>query len=243
MLFSSAGPSKKPLDRPSMLTKTEKRTKYNLYWQTRDLDQADARSRQRSEIIYGMLGQRKGKLLDVGCGRGWNALYFKEKGFQVEAVDISPEAVEITKQRGITARVLDLEQDDIRGEYDVILCLEVLQFVNEPLRVLLKLESALKDKGGLILSLPNEFHFLRRLKILFGRPDLGGFNAPHLRFFYPDEIRRLLRRTGLEIVETAPVSLISPSKGLSAGMGDLLAKLFPNLFSLYIVAKTVKREA
>jgi 2-polyprenyl-3-methyl-5-hydroxy-6-metoxy-1,4-benzoquinol methylase len=226
-----------------MLTKTEKKAKYDHYWQTRDLEKTDARSRQRSEIICRILGQRKGNLLDVGCGRGWNALYFKEKGFQVEAVDISPEAVEITKQRGITARVLDLEQDDIRGEYDVILCLEVLQFVNEPLRVLLKLESALKDKGGLILSLPNEFHFLRRLKILFGRPDLGGFNAPHLRFFYPDEIRRLLRRTGLKIVETIPVSLVPPSKGFLAAVGDLSAKLFPGLFSLYTVVKTVRREA
>jgi len=243
MLILYAGQSSKPSGRPNMLTKTEKKTKYNLYWQTRDLDKADARSRQRSEIICRMLGQRKGKLLDVGCGRGWNALYFKEKGFQVDAVDISPEAVEITKQRGITVRVLDLEQDDIRGEYDVILCLEVLQFVNEPLRVLLKLESILKDRGELILSLPNEFHFLRRLKIFFGQPGLGGFNAPHLRFFHPAEIERLLRHSSLRIVETVPVSLISPSQGFSARIGDLLAKLFPGLFSLYIVIKAEKREA
>lgn len=224
-----------------MLSQTAKQTKFDRYWETRDLEKADLRSRQRSEIVYSLLTQKTGQLLDAGCGRGWNSDFFQRKGFQVEAIDLSPEAVELTRQRGILAQVLDLEQDQLEGEYDLILCLEVLQFVIDPLKVLLKLESALKVRGELILSLPNEFHVLRRIKILFGQPDLGGYNAPHLRFFSPKEIRRLIRSSGLEIVNAHPVSFIPPSFGYLSRMGDFLARIFPALFSLSLIVITRKR--
>ena len=224
-----------------MLSQTIKQSNFDLYWQTRDLEKADLRSQQRSEIVYSLLSQKAGRLLDAGCGRGWNSAFFQQKGFNVEAFDISPEEVDLTRQRGIPAQILDLEQDRLEGEYDVILCLEVLQFVIDPLKVLLKLESALKPRGELILSLPNEFHILRRIKILFGQPDLGGYNAPHIRFFSPKEIRRLIRSTGLEIVNAHPVSFIPPSFGYLSRMGDFLARIFPGLFSLSLLLKTTKR--
>jgi len=220
-----------------VLSQSEKQTKFDLYWQTRDLEQADLRSQERSQIAFGMLTKRRGKLLDVGCGRGWNAFFFRQKGFEVEAIDISPEAVEATRQRGISARIFDLEQDELPGAYDVILCLEVLQFLVDPLKALRKLRGALQDEGELILSLPNEFHILRRLKILFGQSDFGGYDAPHLRFFYPEDIRRLMHDAGLRIISARPVSIMPPSLGLLSKLGNLLARLFPGLFSLSLVVK------
>ncbi len=221
-------------------TRAEKQVKFDRYWHTRDLDKADLRSQQRSEIAFSLLGKKSGKLLDVGCGRGWNSVFFQQKGFQVSAVDISSEAVAITKQRGIPVRILDLEQDELSGNYDVILCLEVLQFLVDPLRALKKLRAALNDRGELIISLPNEFHILQRLRILFGRPNFGGYEAPHLRLFYPAEIRRLIQNAGLNIVSARPVSLMPPDRGLLSEIGDRLARFWPGLFSLYIVVKTVR---
>lgn len=220
-----------------VLSQAEKQTKFDLYWQTRNLEKTDLRSQKRSEIVLAMLGKRAGKLLDVGCGRGWNAFFFRQKGFEVKAIDISPEAVETTRKRGISARIFDLEQDELTDAYDVILCLEVLQFLVDPLKALRKLRGALQHEGELILSLPNEFHLLRRLKILFGRLDFGGYNAPHLRLFYPAEIRRLMRDAGLRIISARPVSIIPPHLRLLCKLGDLLARLFPSLFSLSIVVK------
>lgn len=225
-----------------MLTKSDKQTQFDLYWQTRDLDKADLRSQQRSEIVYSLLTQKKGRLLDVGCGRGWNAAFFKKQGFQVAAVDISPDAVELTRQRSIPAKVLDLEQEEVEGEYDVILCLEVLQFVLNPLKVLIKLEQALPDKGELILSLPNEFHLFNRVKTLLGRPDWGGYQAPHIRFFYPAEIRGLVQASGFQIKAIHPVSIIPPSYRYFSKLGDLLARLFPGLFALSLIVKAAKKQ-
>ena len=223
-----------------VLTGVEKQTKFDLYWQTRDLEKTDLRSQKRSEIAFDMLTKRTGKLLDVGCGRGWNALFFRQKGFEVEAIDISPEAVEATRQKGISASIFDLEQDELPGVYDVILCLEVLQFLIDPLKALRKLRGALQDEGELIISLPNEFHILRRLKILFGRPDFGGYNAPHLRLFYPAEIRRLMRDAGLRILSARPVSIIPPNLRLLSKLGDVLSRSYPGLFSLSMVVRVAR---
>ena len=51
-------------------------------------------------------------VLDVGCGAGRVSLYLQKKGFRVTAIDISPIAIRICKQRGVkNPRVLGI--DDI----------------------------------------------------------------------------------------------------------------------------------
>jgi len=76
-----------------------------------------------------------GRALDVAMGTGRNAVYLAKKGFDVEGVDISPEAVrsalEQARKVGVTlkARVADLEIDYYieKGAYDVIICFNYLQ--------------------------------------------------------------------------------------------------------------------
>lgn len=65
----------------------------------------------------------KGKVLDVGCGAGSHALYLQEKGFDVKAIDISANAIEACKLRGVknaeVINVLDLKDE----KFDTILLL------------------------------------------------------------------------------------------------------------------------
>ncbi len=77
----------------------------------------------------------KGRVLDVAMGYGRNALFLAGSGFQVEGVDISPEAVagalKAAKEAGVqlTARVADLEDGRYSispGGYDVIICFNYL---------------------------------------------------------------------------------------------------------------------
>ena len=77
----------------------------------------------------------KGLVLDVAMGTGRNAIYLAKMGFDVEGVDISPEAVnnalESARKAGITIRaeVIDLDgKYHIReSAYDVIICFNYLQ--------------------------------------------------------------------------------------------------------------------
>ncbi len=66
----------------------------------------------------------QGRTLDVGAGAGCHSLILQERGFEVTAVDISINAVEVMKERGIR-RVLEIDINDLkpRENFDTILML------------------------------------------------------------------------------------------------------------------------
>ncbi|MBS3756805.1 MAG: methyltransferase domain-containing protein [Desulfobacterales bacterium] len=77
----------------------------------------------------------RGRVLDVAMGYGRNAVFLACSGFEVEGVDILPEAVagtlEAARKAGVDlmARVADLEEGHYsipREAYDVIICFNYL---------------------------------------------------------------------------------------------------------------------
>jgi len=96
-----------------------------------------------------------GMALDIACGPGRNALYLAEHGWRVTAVDGSPLAIDLLKERArakslaIDARVADLERDDfaIQPEaYDLICDCYYLQRELIP-----PLKAGLKPGGTIIV--------------------------------------------------------------------------------------------
>jgi len=77
----------------------------------------------------------KGRALDVAMGKGSNAVFLARMGYDVEGVDISPEAVSHALEEArkakvtIKAEVADLEGEYVirKGSYDVIICFRYLQ--------------------------------------------------------------------------------------------------------------------
>jgi SAM-dependent methyltransferase len=65
------------------------------------------------------LSKATGKILDVGAGAGFHALYLQNQGKEVHAIDISAGAVTFMKSQGLNARLVDLF--DLKDEkYDTI---------------------------------------------------------------------------------------------------------------------------
>jgi SAM-dependent methyltransferase len=48
----------------------------------------------------------RGHVLDIGCGPGRVALYLQRRGIRVTAIDISPEALQVAKTRGVRNAML-----------------------------------------------------------------------------------------------------------------------------------------
>jgi len=77
----------------------------------------------------------KGHVLDVAMGPGRNSVYLASKGFQVEGIDISQEAIDCAlrlakdKNVEIITSLVDLEKNAFIKEesYDVIICFNFLQ--------------------------------------------------------------------------------------------------------------------
>lgn len=99
----------------------------------------------------------QGKTLDVGCGAGSHALHLQEKCFEVAAIDISPNAIEACRRRGLknarVQNVLDLEADE---KFDTILLLMngtgIFGTLSETSKYLQKLKSLLHTNGQILID-------------------------------------------------------------------------------------------
>jgi len=98
------------------------------------------------------LWPRQGRVLDVACGRGRNALALARSGLQVRAIDRNPEAIAALREAAestaiqIDAEVVDLETDPPPGLgqsiYDAVV---VVNYLHRPL--LPALHAAVKPGG------------------------------------------------------------------------------------------------
>lgn len=131
-----------------------------------------------------------GRVLDVGCGFGGNALYLASLGYQVDAVDVSgvalARATTEAKRRDLQVQFVqaDLGRWWLRpAHYDLII---VFYYLN---RELMYGVAAGLRPGGLL------FQANRNRRFLEVRP---GFNPDYL--LEPGELRRLALDAGLKIL-------------------------------------------
>ncbi|MFH1236006.1 MAG: class I SAM-dependent methyltransferase [Parcubacteria group bacterium] len=107
------------------------------------------------------------RCLDLGCGKGNDALFLAQQGFRVDAIDISADVVQRVRNAAEEKRIaeeLNVKQADVashrvpEGTYDVIICRNVLHFLpkTKALSVLKNLQHALKPSGFLIISVFTE---------------------------------------------------------------------------------------
>ena len=208
---------------------------FDRFWKKQEPERVDRRTLQRWREVQTNLTLLPGKkILDVGAGRGLVARMLAEEGFDVSACDVSSDSVNLLRQQGLVSFVFDLEEDELEQKYDAIFCMEVLQYLRYPEKTVSKLKAALNPNGMLIISVPNEFHLLRRLGILFGRTSWAGIQTPHLRLFDRKTAAALFRQCGLRAVKMIPVTLCPPGFW-GEGLGRVLARWLPDWFSLSII--------
>ena len=73
--------------------------------------------------------QRTGRALDVACGRGRHAIALARRGYEVDALDISPAALACAKERAgdlpIHWREADLDHAELEsGVYCLVVCVD-----------------------------------------------------------------------------------------------------------------------
>lgn len=210
---------------------------YDQFWSTTDTERRDARSRERGEAALSLVRPAtSGRVLDVGCGRGVVAALWREKGFDVTGVDFSSQALEEAERRGVPVISGSLDEIEVGETYDVILCLEVLEHLPDPLAMVERMKSWLAPGGAMIISLPNEFHLLRRLAMVAGYFPFAGHEYPHLHLFHRPTIARFFAAAGLDKVRETALPLCPPRYPAVLRLPSRwLARIFPGFFSISLM--------
>lgn len=126
-------------------------------------------------------------ILDVGCGTGFFAAYYLERGARVTGIDIAPTSIATLSQRHPEARFLlaDVGEQPVEGRYDLVNAFDVLYHITDDARwerAVSNLAAAVNPGGLLLVS--DTFS------------DVGGL-AEHNRMRALPRYRRLLDAAGL----------------------------------------------
>ena len=118
-------------------------------------------------------GQALDKVLEIGCGGGWNLYPYMRNGAKVVGYDYGPALVEFGRGLGMDLRVGSI--DDVEGgEFDLIVLSHVVEHFLDPIGEVQKLAALLKDGGMVYIEVPNVRHFC-----------LGGLQNAHNYYFSP----------------------------------------------------------
>jgi len=101
-----------------------------------------------------VISRCRGKILDIGAGSGIHSLVLQSLGFEVTAIDVSPEAVEVMRLRGIRdVRVADIFSFNIGGFNTLLLMGHGIGMMNDlpGMDKFLNLAHQLLNKNGQIL--------------------------------------------------------------------------------------------
>ena len=147
-------------------------------------------------------------VLDVGGGFGALGEEFEKKNNKVCNIDSSEYAIKESKRRVSESYLGDITEskklpEEITGrKFDVIVFADILEHVYDPFSVLKIYRKFLKEKGTIIVSVPNIATWLMRLKLLFGSfnyMDTGTLDRTHIRFFTKKSITKLVERAGYKV--------------------------------------------
>lgn len=187
--------------------------------------------------IEPLLGLRKGtpcRALEIGCAEGHTLEWLKRSGYCSWAAGLEPYARRHPDNRSIDQfEQLDIEKglpDIPPASLDLILCLDVLEHLNNPWETMHRLSTLLKPGGRWIISVPNIRNYRILMDLAFrGRfryADAGILDRTHLRFFTRESLVEMVEATGAKVDTLIGADTSRWQKRLLAalGLGDLLAK-------------------
>lgn len=148
---------------------------------------------------------KKAKILDAGCGTGKNSEMLKNLGYTAYSIDVSQDALDFCKTRGITnlsyGSVSEIPFED--ESFDGVLCMDVLGILNneDQIRAVREIKRVLKSQGIAMIN-------CAALPWLYSQHDI----VTNLqKRFYKNELEDLFKNQDFEIVKsTYRVFLLFP---------------------------------
>ena len=163
-------------------------------------------------------GKKYGKLLDIGCGSGIQTVVMAAHADEVTAVDISKELIDLARKRCASrSKVIFLVEDACKlpfpdNSYDGIISYgDVLSHIVEGYeKALSEMARVIKPGGWISFEVDNKWNlallylpreFKEACKVKGKGHDTRGWQGMFFKTFTPSELKGLLKRFHLEVVE------------------------------------------
>ena len=193
--------------------------------------------RPRIEKIIDIVPTNK-KILDIGCYDGTISQLIKEKNNVIIGLDMSMNALNMAKKKGIECVLSNAENLPFRdASFDIIVASEIIEHIFDTGKFLDEINRILKSNGELILTTPNLALLDNRFRLLLGlQPhyceiELEG-NAGHIRCFTKKSFKNLIEKHGFMVEKIQSDILFIPvlnailrKIGLNKKLGDTLPGL------------------
>jgi 2-polyprenyl-3-methyl-5-hydroxy-6-metoxy-1,4-benzoquinol methylase len=203
-------------------------------------------NRARLDILP-LFPEGAGRVLEVGCGNGATLDHLKKSGLATEVHGMElMSALEAEARENVDVLWLgdavELVKTFEPGQYNVILCLDVLEHLVDPWSFLASLNALLVPGGCVIASIPNLRTFPVIWNLLFGgRFDYvnqGIMDQTHLRFFTKKTALSLMGGGGLRVVDWRRSPMAKGSK--SQWFNGFTLGLFRDFLTEQYLVKAIK---
>jgi SAM-dependent methyltransferase len=160
-------------------------------------DSRPARSLQ-AKMILDAIHQYcpSGRLLDIGAGSGILVEQAANKGYEAEGVEPSRWLQRKAQERGLAVYPGAFPNEHIKGRYDVMTVIDVIEHVSDPLQLLSDANKYLNENGVLIIITPDVHSLAAKM--------LGWkwwhFRVAHIGYFNKNTLRLVTEKTGFRIV-------------------------------------------
>jgi SAM-dependent methyltransferase len=153
---------------------------------------------RRARAIEKFAGGRPGRVLDIGCGPGFQLSAFRRRGWEVHGTELSEHSAARARNVGIKVHVGPQETWPWpAGHFDAVVMWHTLEHWSDPFPVLTQVHRLLRDKGVLFVGVPNFASIEARL----ARDKWFHLDVPrHLLHFTPSSLTSALASTGFAVV-------------------------------------------
>lgn len=181
--------------------------------------------RSAAKSILKYTQNRRGRLLDIGCGFGFFLSQMRSLGFEAHGIDIAEQALLYARTQ-MDLVVSNRSLSDFPDQsFDILTAFYVIEHVPDPKGMLSECYRLLKPGGLLLLRWPNTAPITILTRSFY---DLKLHDAPsHLGDFSTSTLRKLLSRVGFHEIKSFIGGYTAPlyAKKVTAFFGELALTL------------------
>jgi len=140
-------------------------------------------------------------VLDIGCGTGILVNILSRKGYMMDGIDTSPEAIEFAKShRKGNFHLSSIESFRSEYKYDLVIVTQLIEHLRNPESLLINVKRLLKPGGYVYVETPNLYSWN---KTSIWRRRIGGmwYGRDHRICYTAKSLLTLLRDNGFEICQ------------------------------------------